>query len=78
MFVRLAVRDGTAGQCEVPRDPRYPDCPGKVDVSLDAFVPGLSLYTHISAFACFVFVFGGVSFHVNISMIRMLPFLPPV
>ncbi|XP_030208543.1 alpha-1,6-mannosylglycoprotein 6-beta-N-acetylglucosaminyltransferase B [Gadus morhua] len=26
-----AMRDGTSGQCEVPRDPRYPDCPGKVD-----------------------------------------------
>ncbi|XP_019905432.2 alpha-1,6-mannosylglycoprotein 6-beta-N-acetylglucosaminyltransferase B isoform X4 [Esox lucius] len=26
-----AVRDGSSGQCEVPRDPRYPDCPGKVD-----------------------------------------------
>ncbi|XP_019905430.2 alpha-1,6-mannosylglycoprotein 6-beta-N-acetylglucosaminyltransferase B isoform X2 [Esox lucius] len=25
------VRDGSSGQCEVPRDPRYPDCPGKVD-----------------------------------------------
>ncbi|XP_046900204.1 alpha-1,6-mannosylglycoprotein 6-beta-N-acetylglucosaminyltransferase B [Hypomesus transpacificus] len=31
MAVNRAVRDGTAGQCEVPRDPRYPDCPGKVD-----------------------------------------------
>ncbi|XP_019905435.2 alpha-1,6-mannosylglycoprotein 6-beta-N-acetylglucosaminyltransferase B isoform X6 [Esox lucius] len=25
------MRDGSSGQCEVPRDPRYPDCPGKVD-----------------------------------------------
>uniref|UniRef100_A0A672FUC0 alpha-1,6-mannosyl-glycoprotein 6-beta-N-acetylglucosaminyltransferase n=1 Tax=Salarias fasciatus TaxID=181472 RepID=A0A672FUC0_SALFA len=23
--------DGTSSQCEVPRDPRYPECPGKVD-----------------------------------------------
>lgn len=27
-------RDGTLGQCEVPKDPRYPDCPSKMDVSL--------------------------------------------
>uniref|UniRef100_A0A3Q3DLC8 alpha-1,6-mannosyl-glycoprotein 6-beta-N-acetylglucosaminyltransferase n=1 Tax=Hippocampus comes TaxID=109280 RepID=A0A3Q3DLC8_HIPCM len=26
-----AVRDGTSSQCEVPKDPRYPECPGKVD-----------------------------------------------
>ncbi|XP_042281983.1 alpha-1,6-mannosylglycoprotein 6-beta-N-acetylglucosaminyltransferase B-like isoform X2 [Thunnus albacares] len=26
-----AVRDGTSSQCEVPRDPRFPECPGKVD-----------------------------------------------
>ncbi|XP_029707227.1 alpha-1,6-mannosylglycoprotein 6-beta-N-acetylglucosaminyltransferase B-like isoform X3 [Takifugu rubripes] len=26
-----ALRDGTSNQCEVPRDPRYPECPGKVD-----------------------------------------------
>ncbi|XP_063050601.1 alpha-1,6-mannosylglycoprotein 6-beta-N-acetylglucosaminyltransferase B-like [Engraulis encrasicolus] len=25
------VRDGSTGQCEVPRDPRYPDCPSKVE-----------------------------------------------
>uniref|UniRef100_A0A672FS19 alpha-1,6-mannosyl-glycoprotein 6-beta-N-acetylglucosaminyltransferase n=1 Tax=Salarias fasciatus TaxID=181472 RepID=A0A672FS19_SALFA len=25
------VQDGTSSQCEVPRDPRYPECPGKVD-----------------------------------------------
>ncbi|KAI3353064.1 hypothetical protein L3Q82_019629 [Scortum barcoo] len=25
------VRDGTSSQCEVPRDPRFPECPGKVD-----------------------------------------------
>ncbi|XP_057698803.1 alpha-1,6-mannosylglycoprotein 6-beta-N-acetylglucosaminyltransferase B-like isoform X2 [Corythoichthys intestinalis] len=24
-------RDGTSSQCEVPKDPRYPECPGKVD-----------------------------------------------
>ncbi|XP_042589196.1 alpha-1,6-mannosylglycoprotein 6-beta-N-acetylglucosaminyltransferase B-like [Cyprinus carpio] len=24
-------RDGVAGQCEVPKDPRYPDCASKVD-----------------------------------------------
>uniref|UniRef100_A0A8C5DG14 alpha-1,6-mannosyl-glycoprotein 6-beta-N-acetylglucosaminyltransferase n=1 Tax=Gouania willdenowi TaxID=441366 RepID=A0A8C5DG14_GOUWI len=26
-----AVRDGTSSQCEVPRDPRFSECPGKVD-----------------------------------------------
>ncbi|XP_037118589.1 alpha-1,6-mannosylglycoprotein 6-beta-N-acetylglucosaminyltransferase B-like isoform X1 [Syngnathus acus] len=26
-----ALRDGTSSQCEVPKDPRYPECPGKVD-----------------------------------------------
>ncbi len=26
-------RDGVTGQCEVPKDPRYPDCASKVDVS---------------------------------------------
>uniref|UniRef100_A0A3Q2CFP4 alpha-1,6-mannosyl-glycoprotein 6-beta-N-acetylglucosaminyltransferase n=1 Tax=Cyprinodon variegatus TaxID=28743 RepID=A0A3Q2CFP4_CYPVA len=26
-----ALRDGTASQCEVPRDSRFPECPGKVD-----------------------------------------------
>ncbi|XP_029595285.1 alpha-1,6-mannosylglycoprotein 6-beta-N-acetylglucosaminyltransferase B isoform X2 [Salmo trutta] len=31
MAAGRAVRDGSSGQCEVPRDPRYPDCPGKVD-----------------------------------------------
>lgn len=31
--VLSALRDGTSNQCEVPRDPRYPECPGKVDVS---------------------------------------------
>ncbi|XP_029584023.1 alpha-1,6-mannosylglycoprotein 6-beta-N-acetylglucosaminyltransferase B isoform X1 [Salmo trutta] len=25
------VKDGTTGQCEVPKDPHYPDCPSKVD-----------------------------------------------
>ncbi|XP_054614739.1 alpha-1,6-mannosylglycoprotein 6-beta-N-acetylglucosaminyltransferase B-like [Dunckerocampus dactyliophorus] len=25
------VRDGTFGQCDIPKDPRYPDCPGKMD-----------------------------------------------
>ncbi|GLD60559.1 alpha-1,6-mannosylglycoprotein 6-beta-N-acetylglucosaminyltransferase B-like protein [Lates japonicus] len=25
------VRDGTLGQCEIPKDPRYPDCPSKMD-----------------------------------------------
>ncbi|CAB1344914.1 unnamed protein product [Coregonus sp. 'balchen'] len=31
MAAGRAVRDGSSGQCEVPRDPHYPDCPGKVD-----------------------------------------------
>ncbi|XP_031419477.1 alpha-1,6-mannosylglycoprotein 6-beta-N-acetylglucosaminyltransferase B isoform X2 [Clupea harengus] len=31
MAAGRAVRDGTTGQCEIPRDPRYPDCPGKVE-----------------------------------------------
>ncbi|KAK7168380.1 hypothetical protein R3I94_002440 [Phoxinus phoxinus] len=26
-------RDGVMGQCEVPKDPGYPDCASKVDVS---------------------------------------------
>ncbi|KAL6102684.1 mgat5b [Pungitius sinensis] len=25
------VREGTLGQCETPKDPRYPDCPSKMD-----------------------------------------------
>uniref|UniRef100_A0A3B3ZSA2 alpha-1,6-mannosyl-glycoprotein 6-beta-N-acetylglucosaminyltransferase n=1 Tax=Periophthalmus magnuspinnatus TaxID=409849 RepID=A0A3B3ZSA2_9GOBI len=25
------VQEGSSSQCEVPRDPRYPECPGKVD-----------------------------------------------
>ncbi|XP_035510295.1 alpha-1,6-mannosylglycoprotein 6-beta-N-acetylglucosaminyltransferase B [Morone saxatilis] len=25
------VRDGALGQCETPKDPRYPDCPSKMD-----------------------------------------------
>uniref|UniRef100_A0A3P9IEC6 alpha-1,6-mannosyl-glycoprotein 6-beta-N-acetylglucosaminyltransferase n=1 Tax=Oryzias latipes TaxID=8090 RepID=A0A3P9IEC6_ORYLA len=25
------VRDGTSSQCDIPRDNRYPECPGKVD-----------------------------------------------
>lgn len=29
-----AVRDGTSSQCEVPRDLRFPECLGKVDVSV--------------------------------------------
>ena len=33
LSLSVAVRDGTTGQCEIPRDPRYPDCPGKVEVS---------------------------------------------
>ncbi len=32
--VLSAVRDGSSSQCEVPRDPRFPECPGKVDVSV--------------------------------------------
>lgn len=28
------VKDGALGQCETPKDPRYPDCPSKMDVSL--------------------------------------------
>lgn len=28
------VREGVFGQCETPKDPRYPDCPSKMDVSL--------------------------------------------
>ncbi|KAG7491657.1 hypothetical protein MATL_G00006390 [Megalops atlanticus] len=31
MAASRAVRDGSSGQCEVPKDPRYPDCPSKVD-----------------------------------------------
>ncbi|XP_036399461.1 alpha-1,6-mannosylglycoprotein 6-beta-N-acetylglucosaminyltransferase B [Megalops cyprinoides] len=31
MAAGRAVRDGSSGQCEVPKDPRYPDCPSKVD-----------------------------------------------
>ncbi|XP_022519799.2 alpha-1,6-mannosylglycoprotein 6-beta-N-acetylglucosaminyltransferase B [Astyanax mexicanus] len=31
MAASRVVRDGTSGQCDVPRDPRFPDCPGKVD-----------------------------------------------
>ncbi|KAL2087204.1 hypothetical protein ACEWY4_018263 [Coilia grayii] len=31
MAAGRAVRDGTTGQCEVPRDPRYPDCSSKVE-----------------------------------------------
>ncbi len=34
LTVLSAVRDGTSSQCEVPRDPRFPECPGKVDVSV--------------------------------------------
>uniref|UniRef100_A0A671V9N8 alpha-1,6-mannosyl-glycoprotein 6-beta-N-acetylglucosaminyltransferase n=1 Tax=Sparus aurata TaxID=8175 RepID=A0A671V9N8_SPAAU len=30
-FVFSVIRDGTSNQCEVPRDPRFPECPGKVD-----------------------------------------------
>lgn len=33
-FVFSVIRDGTSNQCEVPRDPRFPECPGKVDVSV--------------------------------------------
>uniref|UniRef100_A0A3P8UUM6 alpha-1,6-mannosyl-glycoprotein 6-beta-N-acetylglucosaminyltransferase n=1 Tax=Cynoglossus semilaevis TaxID=244447 RepID=A0A3P8UUM6_CYNSE len=28
---RSTVPDGTSSQCEVPREPRFPECPGKVD-----------------------------------------------
>ncbi|XP_035380684.1 alpha-1,6-mannosylglycoprotein 6-beta-N-acetylglucosaminyltransferase B isoform X1 [Electrophorus electricus] len=31
MAVSRVTRDGTGGQCDVPRDPRFPDCLGKVD-----------------------------------------------
>ncbi|XP_060774627.1 alpha-1,6-mannosylglycoprotein 6-beta-N-acetylglucosaminyltransferase B-like [Neoarius graeffei] len=31
MAASRVVRDGTLSQCEVPRDPRYPDCASKVD-----------------------------------------------
>ncbi|KPP78970.1 hypothetical protein Z043_101489 [Scleropages formosus] len=31
MAVGRVVRDGTSSQCEVPKDPRYPDCSSKVD-----------------------------------------------
>ncbi|TNN60009.1 Alpha-1,6-mannosylglycoprotein 6-beta-N-acetylglucosaminyltransferase B [Liparis tanakae] len=31
MLQGRAVRDGTSSQCEVPRDLRFPECPGKVD-----------------------------------------------
>lgn len=31
------VREGIFGQCETPKDPRYPDCPSKMDVSLYFF-----------------------------------------
>uniref|UniRef100_A0A8C7S7K8 alpha-1,6-mannosyl-glycoprotein 6-beta-N-acetylglucosaminyltransferase n=1 Tax=Oncorhynchus mykiss TaxID=8022 RepID=A0A8C7S7K8_ONCMY len=27
----LQLKDGATGQCEVPKDPHYPDCPSKVD-----------------------------------------------
>ncbi|KAK7929917.1 hypothetical protein WMY93_006312 [Mugilogobius chulae] len=30
-IVQGRVREGSSSQCEVPRDPRYPECPGKVD-----------------------------------------------
>uniref|UniRef100_A0A3P8UT14 alpha-1,6-mannosyl-glycoprotein 6-beta-N-acetylglucosaminyltransferase n=2 Tax=Cynoglossus semilaevis TaxID=244447 RepID=A0A3P8UT14_CYNSE len=31
MVQSRTVRDGTSSQCEVPREPRFPECPGKVD-----------------------------------------------
>ncbi|XP_076871967.1 alpha-1,6-mannosylglycoprotein 6-beta-N-acetylglucosaminyltransferase B-like [Brachyhypopomus gauderio] len=31
MAVSRVTHDGTAGQCDIPRDPHFPDCPGKVD-----------------------------------------------
>uniref|UniRef100_A0AAR2L8K4 alpha-1,6-mannosyl-glycoprotein 6-beta-N-acetylglucosaminyltransferase n=1 Tax=Pygocentrus nattereri TaxID=42514 RepID=A0AAR2L8K4_PYGNA len=31
MAASRVVREGTSGQCDVPRDPHFPDCPGKVD-----------------------------------------------
>ncbi|XP_047222787.1 alpha-1,6-mannosylglycoprotein 6-beta-N-acetylglucosaminyltransferase B-like isoform X3 [Girardinichthys multiradiatus] len=31
MMQGRVLRDGTASQCEVPRDSRFPECPGKVD-----------------------------------------------
>jgi len=34
LIVFSVVRDGASSQCEVPRDSRFPECPGKVDVSL--------------------------------------------
>nr|XP_029492341.1 alpha-1,6-mannosylglycoprotein 6-beta-N-acetylglucosaminyltransferase B-like isoform X3 [Oncorhynchus nerka] len=30
-MVTNRVKDGATGQCEVPKDPHYPDCPSKVD-----------------------------------------------
>lgn len=36
--VLSVVRDGMSSQCEVPRDPRFPECPGKVDVSISTCV----------------------------------------
>lgn len=32
-FFFSPVRDGVFGQCETPKDPRYPDCASKMDVS---------------------------------------------
>ncbi|KAI1896719.1 hypothetical protein AGOR_G00097700 [Albula goreensis] len=31
MAAGRVVRDGSSGQCEIPKDPHYPDCPSKVD-----------------------------------------------
>lgn len=54
-----AVRDGTSSQCEVPRDPHYPECPGKVDVSVNQFFfiktgQPFCTYTVIHLFICFM------------------------
>uniref|UniRef100_A0AAQ4PPK5 alpha-1,6-mannosyl-glycoprotein 6-beta-N-acetylglucosaminyltransferase n=1 Tax=Gasterosteus aculeatus aculeatus TaxID=481459 RepID=A0AAQ4PPK5_GASAC len=35
------VREGTLGQCETPKDPRYPDCPSKMDAAFRSDIGAL-------------------------------------
>lgn len=62
-----AGRDGVIGQCEVPKDPGYPDCASKVDVSWQRFFEKLSHSFCLSVFfhGCLreKYVFGSKHWH---------------
>lgn len=52
IFFFCPVKEGAYGQCEIPKDPRYPDCSSKMDVSVHISLKSQQFRTHIKTNPC--------------------------